>query len=625
MGDKIYIGDALAVLKTLPNKSVHCCVTSPPYWGLRDYGTAQWEGGDESCSHNPQKPDGGVRADRSLPLGRGGLYRDACKCGARRIDKQMGLEKTPEEYVAKMVEVFREVKRVLREDGTLWLNMGDGYWGGKGQSSQAWSTANQDRETLQKSQHQICGIGETRPSDGKHPILKPKDLIGMPWRLAFALQQPYYTGKIRNEADRIWLAAMIDGEGCMFIHKRKAGTSSYSKFRKKDGTEVEYNRKQDTYGAGLEVANTHESIVKRCMEITGMGSICRVERESKNKHRNIPLYRWNMRSNQCRDIIREIYPYLVGKQHEARLLLGCPSSGPDAEKAHFSLIALHNGKQATIDFPPPTSMYEPGYYLRQDVIWAKTNCMPESVTDRCTKSHEYIFLLTKSAHYYFDSDAIREPHAEWSKKLQEYQEKDSYHFSSPKHKNTKGGAQWIANVDLKLNPGGRNKRSVWTITTKPYKDAHFATFPPEIPEICIKAGTSQKGCCPECGNPWARVIDKKKVYRNELPEDDIRYRPNRYIKNKYADELRDGFECGRYSESTTIGWHPSCSHDLNPVPCTILDPFAGSGTTGQVARNLGRNFIMIELNEKYIEMQEKRTEDMFCQPEKTKKEEKNEG
>ena len=142
MKAKILEGNVLETLKDVPPCSVQCVVTSPPYYGLRDYG----------------------------------------------VDGQIGLEPSPEAYVETLVNVFREVRRVLKDDGTLWLNLGDSYWGGKGQSSQAWSTEHQDRDTLQKAQHQITGKGETRPTDGKHPVIKPKDLIGIPWMVAFALR-----------------------------------------------------------------------------------------------------------------------------------------------------------------------------------------------------------------------------------------------------------------------------------------------------------------------------------------------------------------------------------------------------------------------------------------------------
>ena len=241
-------GDALDRLSEISDKSVQTCVTSPPYWGLRDYG----------------------------------------------IDGQIGLEATPEEYVQKIVEVFREVWRVLRDDGTLWLNIGDSYSGsGKGPAGNLGATHNE-----RHLEHKTGGI----VPEG----LKPKDLVGVPWRVAFALQKD-------------------------------------------------------------------------------------------------------------------------------------------------------------------------GWYLRQDIIWHKPNPMPESVQDRCTKSHEYIFLLTKNSKYYFDNDAISEE--------ANYKGVDRGGSVSRYEQNNFGG-------DNKQYDR-RNKRSVWSISPAIFKEAHFATFPPEIPEVCIKAGSSK--------------------------------------------------------------------------------------------------------------------------------------
>lgn len=321
--NRLICGDVIDVLKTLPEKSIQTCVTSPPYYGLRDYGTATWEGGDAECEHNPQQADGGDRADRTLPLGRGGLYRETCgKCGAKRIDNQIGLEATPEAYVETMVNVFREVRRVLKDDGTLWLNLGDSYWGGKGQSSQAWSTEHQERDTLQKSQHQITGKGETRPTDGKHPVIKPKDLIGIPWMVAFALR-----------AD--------------------------------------------------------------------------------------------------------------------------------------------------------------GWYLRSEIIWHKPNPMPESVRDRPTKSHEMIYLLAKSARYYYDADAVKEPSVDsesyTGRRKRNAGQMDGVDAKNYKfHGSVKDGVLRSGQTYEK-----RNRRDVWTVTTKPHKEAHFATFPPDLITPCILAGSKE--------------------------------------------------------------------------------------------------------------------------------------
>ena len=305
----IYGGDCREVLASLPADSVDCVVTSPPYWGLRDYGTATWEGGRAECDHNPQKPD------RALPLGRGGFDRETCrKCGAVRIDSQLGLERTPEEYVANMVAVFAEVRRVLKPSGTCWLNLGDSYAGGNGLGRN-----DADRNfTGGGGNHAGSGNPGRQGSHDRITSLKPKDLVGIPWRVAFALQ-----------AD--------------------------------------------------------------------------------------------------------------------------------------------------------------GWYLRSDIIWSKPNPMPESVTDRPTKSHEYLFLLTKSARYYFDADAVREKWAD--------ERNGNPGSPSPKAARIPGQTPHTFGTTEWRSDGlaGRNIRSVWNIATRPYPGAHFAVFPPELPERCIKAGSATLG------------------------------------------------------------------------------------------------------------------------------------
>lgn len=279
---KIIIGDVRTALQLIPDQSVQTCITSPPYWGLRDYGTAAWIGGHEECSHrrDSKYSDKTITGDKNPAIGGVGdaIYKSVCeRCGATREDEQLGLEETPQQYVDQMVEVFRQVWRVLKDDGTLWLNIGDSYAGsGKGPAGNLGATHNE------------------RHMEGKHSAivpdgLKPKDLVGIPWRLAFALQSD-------------------------------------------------------------------------------------------------------------------------------------------------------------------------GWYLRQDIIWAKPNPMPESVTDRCTKSHEYIFLMSKSRQYLYDHEAIKEP-----------------------------VTQIINSSSLYET---RNKRDVWNVATKPYKGAHFAVMPEALVEPCILAGSA---------------------------------------------------------------------------------------------------------------------------------------
>lgn len=298
------ICDVMDGLRSIPDKVIHCVVTSPPYWSLRDYG----------------------------------------------VDGQIGLEETMEEYIQKMVDIFSEIKRVLRDDGTVWLNIGDAY--------------------------------SSKYGDG----LKPKDLIGIPWRLAFALQ-----------AD--------------------------------------------------------------------------------------------------------------------------------------------------------------GWYLRSDIIWHKPNSMPESVLDRPAKSHEYVFLLTKSNNYYYDIEDIRD--------------------------------------------NGKGKRTVWNISTRSGGVEHIAMFPPELPALCIRGGSSRKGACPLCGAPWEEIFERE---RKEG-------RPSTNCGNMDSDG-RTRTTAGlnvpaeyKIVKVKSIGFRPTCScGSKKTVPCIVLDPFLGSGTTVKVANDIGRIGLGFEINLNYKEI-----------------------
>lgn len=391
---QILTGDCRTILAGLPEKSVHCCVTSPPYFGLRDYGIAS----------------------------------------------QIGLEATPDAFVAELVAVFREVRRVLRDDATLWLNLGDSYVGGgnnRGNNSPISDKQGSNRGAV--GQVGAVPIG---------PGLKPKDLIGIPWRVAFALQ-----------AD--------------------------------------------------------------------------------------------------------------------------------------------------------------GWYLRQDIIWAKPNPMPESVRDRCTKAHEYIFMLSKSARYHYDADAIAEPAIYAGLTNQDPSGyKDAKAFNG-KHSDKQRGHgrrhdgfndRWDKMEKAEQCSGMRNKRSVWTVATQPYSEAHFATFPPALIEPCIKAGTSERGCCPSCLAPWVREVEKG-------PEKEGIERGKHASAHRAIQGPQRSANGGLGTRvTTTTGWSPSCScYPLRVedapacfvpkvIPCTVLDPFGGAGTTGLVADRLQRNAILIELNPAYAAM-----------------------
>ena len=351
--NKIEFGDCRETMRRWASEGIKAqtCVTSPPYYGLRDYGTAKWEGGNLDCDHtgakvNPLKV-GGFTGERLRKEGGSEnekylSYKKLCPdCNAVRVDSQIGIEETPEEYIKSMVEVFRCVWDVLEDDGTLWLNIGDSYAGNNSQAS------NNGRAGFGNPRERVVN----RTGEG----LKTKDLIGIPWMLAFALR-----------AD--------------------------------------------------------------------------------------------------------------------------------------------------------------GWYLRQDIIWHKPNPMPESVQDRCTKSHEYIFLFSKKQHYHFDHEAIKEP--------------SEYPDDNRKSRvNIETAKDFQRDIGNKLDAGDktypfRNKRSVWTVTTKPYEGAHFAVFPTDLIEPCILAGA--------------------------------------------------------------------------PAGGVVLDPFMGSGTTAQVAQDLGRKYLGCELNPAYQPLQNKR-------------------
>lgn len=430
-------GDCLDVLPTLPEKVFHTCVTSPPYFGLRDYGTAKWDGGDPECDHlgEPFRTRANVNTntgrapDKKNTEGRQPMGQVCAKCGARRIDSQLGLEPTPDEFVAALVAVFREVRRVLRDDGTVWLNMGDSYASG-GRST--W------RSDASENKGQDVQNGMARPA--QPPGLKVKDLIGIPWRVAFALQ-----------AD--------------------------------------------------------------------------------------------------------------------------------------------------------------GWYLRQDIIWAKPNPMPESVRDRCTKAHEYLFLLSKRPRYYFDHEAMKEPAvAKPQKRLTSTADQpkgaNRAHTSGLHNPTCQGGTSTT-----------RNRRSVWTVTTKPFKEAHFATFPPDLIEPCILAGCPAQ-CCGECGAPYARQTEKGEVdkeWQRRCGGDSTGGYSGEATKDYQSAGAQNASDVKRrilegMRPKITTGFVATCDCGADPVPGEVLDPFAGAGTTGLVARRLGRDATLIELNPDYNDMAEKRIE-----------------
>jgi DNA modification methylase len=241
-----------------------------------------------------------------------------------------------------------------------------------------------------------------------------------------------------------------------------------------------------------------------------------------------------------------------------------------------------------------------GWYLRQDIIWNKPNPMPESVQDRCTKSHEYIFLLSKSERYYFDNEAIKEG-AVWADSGRKSKKRMEFNGKT----NALEGREAFRAITQT-----RNKRSVWTVTTKPFSGAHFACYPHELIDPCIMAGTSEKGCCPKCGGPWSRILEP--VLKVEHTGETETIYPEGTTANRLAMLRQAAREQGtEYTgEKKTIGWAPSCKCGITEtVPAIVYDPFMGSGTTASAAASLGRHFMGSELNPEYLQIQSGRLND----------------
>lgn len=423
---KLLAGHVLDKLAELPADSVHCVVTSPPYWGLRSYGTEpQVWGGDPGHEHEWVATRGDVIVgncpSRKSTLGTNGGHGPlpgdkyesgraeaanhgaSCTCGAWL--GELGREPAPELYVRHMVDVFRAVRRVLRPDGTLWLNLGDSY-----------------------------------AADDYARGVKQKDLVGIPWRVAFALR-----------AD--------------------------------------------------------------------------------------------------------------------------------------------------------------GWYLRSDIIWHKPDAMPESMTDRPTKAHEYVFLLARRSRYFYDSHAIKEPVVDRRSILgRSGSARDRLYAATGDH----GAGRYRSNLHRQSPRSERNARTVWLINKARCTEEHFAAMPGVLAERCILAGTSAHGACSSCGAPWRREFRK-----GDLVSSDGRAGActtihqasvgNAVSRSREATGSATSYYGMARRERFDAGWAPTCRCEACQIkPCVVLDPFSGTGTTGKAAARLGRDYIGIEISAKYSRIAERR-------------------
>jgi DNA modification methylase len=250
-----------------------------------------------------------------------------------------------------------------------------------------------------------------------------------------------------------------------------------------------------------------------------------------------------------------------------------------------------------------TALRLDGWYLRSDIIWSKKNPMPEPVTDRPTKSHEHIFLLTKQQQYYYDAEAIRE---EDVTAQQRWLSDDGAYRSGKVGGRTAEAKGRNARKENGIG-AGRNKRDVWTVATHAYPDAHFATFPEDLIRPCVLAGSPTR-CCAECGAPWVRQVELGDVPWTGGSASGARATHMQSVSPIGQDPEKSAYNTGVMTqrEHKTTGWAPTCDHDGETMPGTVLDPFMGSGTTAKVAHDEGRHYLGAELNPEYVEIARKR-------------------
>lgn len=514
----------------LKDKSVHVCVTSPPYYNLRDY----------------------------------------------QVDGQIGLESTLAQYVINLVKVFREVSRVLRDDGTCWINLGSTYASDKlaNQSPLLMRVPSYDidgKEFLyfQIDGHACSGSCDEPPNENQnhhgnnaHNDRPLKQVFSQPDKTNHDNEnlnsEKEVVSGVQDGAQESTTRASWRRDRASCVPSTKASAVQIENRTLLDDGNQFSHMEQNMSGKFLKV----QPLVVRTLDKESFFSAC----DNPN----------------CKGI---------GKCGLCWCNLAIPS------------LNIKTKDEIDVPFLVRDALRADGWYTRSDIIWHKKQPMPESVQDRPTKAHEYIFLLSKQPRYFYDAEAVKEEtgsntHSK-GKKLQPPIESAGIGHN--------GWHKYTSQIVSK-----RNARTVWSIGTEAFTEAHYATFPLKLAAKCIKAGTSEVGACPKCGAPWERVIEKKSIERN-----------NSYNGKHSAKDKQDGHhrlvmlaKSARAAgmphdqlipDPQTIGWRMTCKCDYStPVPCIVFDPFGGASTTMLAAKKLGHRAISLELKWEYCKMGKKR-------------------
>jgi DNA modification methylase len=292
---------------------------------------------------------------------------------------------------------------------------------------------------------------------------------------------------------------------------------------------------------------------------------------------------------------------------------GCADQNATRAKSH----ELPDKQLVPMAWRVAMALQADGWWLRGDHVWEKPNAQAESVYDRPHRCHEYVFLLSPSRRYFWDDVAVRVPASRLTsdRGVQRSASKASAAYTATGRGRPRAGGGWTAATRAAYTT--RALRTVWKIATVPFRGSHLATFPPALANLCIASGTSERGCCPSCGAPWKRIVDRRRVLDGQpvtTSWNDGTFNPRATGYTRFSPRnSKGGTGVGKHRYRCTVetsGWAPTCRCDAGePVPCTVLDPFAGAGTTGLVATAMGRHFVGIELSPEYARDAQRRIAD----------------